>query len=146
MWRRLADLEDGWNPVLSRSKVVGSPARGVGTRRESRLAGEDGHFHERVVEWVDGRWMTTEVTDTSLPIASAKMVLGVEPCGESSTTVVFVLEYEPRRAAVSRFGGVLVLRARLCKLVHNMADGLKRAVEEASAPSALAGRPLSLAK
>jgi len=144
VWRVLSDLEAAsrWNPIFSASKVVGASRRGIGAVRESRLSEGDGHFNERVIDWSEGKWLTTEVTDTTLPLARATIMIGVEPAGAGRSALVVVMEYEPNRGALGRFGGVLALRGRLCRVSHKMIDGLKRASEEALAASAPAAPPL----
>ncbi|MBL9021641.1 MAG: SRPBCC family protein [Myxococcales bacterium] len=149
VWRLVADLEADWNPLFARSQLVGAARRGVGAERQSWLAGEDGRFDERVIDWAEGSWLTTEVTSTTLPLASAKLTLGVEPCGAGRSTAIVVVEYEPQREALSRFGGVFRLRARLCKDTQRMIEGLKRAAEGATRPdvsSGVAGRVLGAAR
>lgn len=133
VWQLMADLGAAslWNPLLASTEVVGSSPRGVGAKRHSRLTDGDGHFHEEVVDWAEGKWLTTSVTETTLPLSSAKLMFGVEPCGPGRSTVVLVMEYEPRRNALSRFGGLLALRGRICRSAQRMVDGLKQAAERA---------------
>jgi hypothetical protein len=133
VWRVLADLEGAaeWNPMLASSKLVGEARRGVGAVRESRLVEDGGHLHEKVIDWSEGKWLTTEITETTLPLKTATIMLGVEPAGAGRSTVVVVMEYEPKREALSRFGGVLALRGRMCHTSQRMIDGLKRAAEQA---------------
>lgn len=133
VWRLMADLgaASEWNPILASTEVVGSSRRGVGAKRQSRLTEGDGLLHEEVVDWAEGKWLTTAVTETTLPLSSARLMFGVEPCGPGRSTVVLVMEYEPKRSALSRFGGLLALRGRICRSAQRMVDGLKQAAERA---------------
>ena len=148
VWRVLSDLESvsRWNPILSSTRVVGSSRRGVGAERESQLAEGEGHLNERVVDWSEGKWLTTEITDTSLPLSQATIMIGVEPAGTGRSAVVVVMEYEPKREALSRFGGLLALRGRLCRVSHKMIEGLKRASEESVPVAVPASAPLRPAR
>jgi hypothetical protein len=148
VWRVLSDLESAsrWNPIVASSKVVGASRRGVGAVRESQLSDGEGHLKERVIDWSEGKWITTEITDTTLPLSTATIMIGVEPAGTGRSAVVVVMEYEPKRQALGRFGGVLALRGRLCRVSHKMIEGLKRASEEALAAGVPANLPLRPAR
>jgi hypothetical protein len=148
VWRVLSDLESAsrWNPIVESSKLVGASRRGIGAVRESELAEGEGHLNERVIDWSEGKWLTTEITDTTLPLSSATIMIGVEPAGAGRSQVVVVMEYEPKRTALARFGGVLALRGRLCRTTHKMIDGLKRAAESTVAAGVPANVPLRPAR
>jgi hypothetical protein len=135
VWKILSDLEGvaAWNPNVESARLVGAQRRGVGASRESDLTDGNGFLQERVVDWSEGKWLTTEVVGSSLPLSTAKIMLGVEPCSAGRSTVVVVMEYEPRTDGLRGFGARLALRGKLCRASHRMLQGLKTAAEGAVA-------------
>jgi hypothetical protein len=110
VWRLLSDFE-------------GAPAW------KTDLVGEAGVLRKDVVEWDEGKWMRLELTDSSLPLARAKLMLGVEPIGAGRSTVVVEFEYEPLAGAAKCFGSRFALRGKLCRSVHRMLASFKSAAE-----------------
>jgi len=131
VWKLLSDFEStpAWNTKVSSTRIVGEVRRGVGVSRESELEGAAGVLREDVVEWDEGRWMRVQLTDSSLPLASAKLMLGVEPCGPGRSTVIVEVEYEPLEGSKKCFGSRFALRGKLCRSVHRMLETFKSAAE-----------------
>ncbi|NUO47222.1 MAG: hypothetical protein HOV80_00040 [Polyangiaceae bacterium] len=130
VWKLLSDFEStpAWNTKVSSTRLVGDVRRGVGVSRESELEGA-GVLREDVVEWDEGKWMRVHLSDSSLPLASAKLMLGVEPCGPGRSTVIVEMEYEPLEASKRCFGSRFALRGKLCRSVHRMLETFKSTAE-----------------
>ena len=94
VWEIIADLGavSTWNPSLAGSRYTSEAREGLEASRRCDFP-DGGFVKENVIEWKPGEAFTLEVSEGTVPFASARGTMSVSEDGDG-TVLTFTLEYE----------------------------------------------------
>ncbi len=124
-WEVLADFSGihRFHPAVEHSPLLGEQNGGLGAER--RCDFYDGNsVTERVIGWEDGKSMTIEVTEGSMPLACAEGTLSVEPRGTGSR-VTMAMVYKPKYGPFGAIMDTLMMRPNFRKLLARVLEGME---------------------
>jgi carbon monoxide dehydrogenase subunit G len=130
VWQALSQFDQiyRFHPRVSHSPRVGSINSGVGASRVC-------HFHdgnkitEKVVAWEEGRSLTVEIVEGSMPLSCARAHIEVEPLGPDRTRVLFHMAYDPKYGILGRAMDALMMRSQFQKILGQVLEGLELHLE-----------------
>jgi len=131
VWNVLADLGtvSVWNPVIANSHYTSEAKEGMGASRHCDFP-DGGYVEERAIEWEPGEALALEISDGTVPFASASGRLSLVDDGDG-TIVNFVFEYDLK--ADVPVDPQEVERQNRDELLPLVLAGLKRYVETGGA-------------
>ncbi len=125
VWDTLKNFGDVYkfHPRVKRSPLLGVRRGGIGAQRRCEF--HDGnHIVEQVVGWDDGRSLTIEIVEGSMPLRRAGGRISLQPHG-AETIVVFSFEYEPKFGLLGKVMDVMMMRGQFRKMLGEVLDGLE---------------------
>ena len=125
VWEAIADVGsiENWHPGVERSPVLSPSRTGLGAARRVELY--DGSTAvETVTSQVDGRSVTVEMSEHTMPMKYAAATFEMKADGDDRTVVTFSMDYEMKYGPVGWLLNTLMLRGILNKLFSSVLDGL----------------------
>ena len=94
VWEVIADLGavSVWNPALADSHYTSAAKEGLEASRHCDFP-DGGYVKENVIEWKPGEAVALEITEGTVPFASARGSMSLSEDGDG-TIVTLALEYE----------------------------------------------------
>lgn len=126
VWATLADFGGvgRWNPNLASAELLGGPSEGLGARRRCNMKDGKNHIEEVVTGWVEPSRMEIEVTDGTMPFATALISVQLAAVGATQTRVTLTMSYKTKAtfagAAMNLMAGPMLRR-----MLGQLLDGLE---------------------
>lgn len=131
VWQLLADFEniDFFNNAVNKSYLTDeSQNGGKGATRHCDLSDGKNYLKERVLQWDEGKGMTIDIYDTSLPMKSNIVRFEVEGHGnESKARMIF--DYELKFGIIGNIMSFLGLKQFMKSQTNLVLDGLAQKAE-----------------
>jgi len=126
VWEVLRDIAgiENFHPVVQSSPLnAGSGPDGLGASRTCTFY-DGNHVVEEVVGWDEGRSMTIEIVDGSMPIQpGARAHIEVTPEG-TGTQVAFTMDYTVKFGPLGAVMNVLMMKRQFAKVIDGLLAGL----------------------
>ena len=135
VWRVLADFGGiaSWNPNLRGSHLLeGSANEGEGAMRQCDLSDGKNWIRERVVAWEEGRSLTVDIYEGTMPLQSASATLGVQPLPDGGSEAWMEFDYTVKMGVLGALMDVVMMKSMMRKNMDRLLEGL----EEGSARAA----------
>jgi uncharacterized protein YndB with AHSA1/START domain len=130
VWAVLGDLDrlDDYDPVVTKSVVVGDLNDGLGARRRCD-ARQGRYFVEEVTVWDPPRRLQFAIAECNLPTRDLTHTYTLEATA-TGTTVTQVMAYNMAFGAIGRLLDGLILRRKSDQGIKGFFAGLKATVEQ----------------
>ena len=127
VWAALSDYQGvhKFNPFVEKAELLTPQACGLGAERECRMYGGKDFVHERIVEWSEGRSFAVDIVASSMPLASARVRISVDPLGSDASRVTFATRYQPKFGLLGRLMDVVMLRWMMRRMGRKLLLGLE---------------------
>lgn len=125
VWAALADFGGiyRFHPRVERSPLLSEQAQGVGAQRRCEF--HDGNqVVERVSAIEQGRSITIDIVEGSMPLARARAKISLEPIDAQRTSVVFDMDYDPKFGWLGKAMDRVMMRAQFKKILGEVLEGL----------------------
>ena len=134
VWRVIADYGNVavWNPNIKASRIIGEQAQGVGALRQCDLSDGKNYVQERITAWEEGKSLSLDVVDGTMPFEHAEFEVELEAAGSSQTKVHMKMRFKPKGGALGKVAAVVMIKPMMRRLFGKIAGGLKAHVEGAA--------------
>jgi hypothetical protein len=125
VWEVLRDFGgvENFHPAVRASGLLSERSEGLGAQRKCEF--HDGNWvKERVVGWEDGRSMTIEISEGSMPLSCAEGRLEVRPLDDGRSEVVMTMSYVVKMGPIGMLMDVLMIRSKFRAMVGDILKGL----------------------
>lgn len=132
-WAALADFGGihRFHPYVDRSPLLNDTARGEGAERRCEFS-DGNHICERVIQWDEGKSMTVDIYDGSMPLARAQGSFTVTPTDSGTGSLVsFTMDYKPKMGPLGAVMDALMMRRKFRKMMNEILEGLESFLTEA---------------
>lgn len=131
LWRIVSDFGSvaDWNPNLESSHLLSGPKRGVGTGRQCNLRDGKNSIQERITHWEEGRSLSLEITEGTMPLESATVEIRLEPTSHMETTVYLHMQFVPKGGWLGAVGAAVFMKPMMARMFRRLLAGLKEHAE-----------------
>jgi uncharacterized protein YndB with AHSA1/START domain len=126
-WDDFANI-DVFNPLISKSFLIGAAPTGQGAMRQCNFADGKNHIRERIVAYEPGKRMAVEIFEGTMPVHHALIDISLSPRGDGQTKVTMTLSFRPKFGLLGRMMAPLMrvqFRKTLRQLLQGNADYLE---------------------
>jgi len=125
VWPLLADvtLVADWHPSVQTVDLLSPSPTGLGAARRCNFY--DGtSVREVVTELSEGKSVTVELSEFSLPMKHFEAQVSLSPAGGGTTQVTFEMRYEVKFGILGKAMNFLMVRGQMSKLLNTVLAGL----------------------
>ena len=123
VWNILADYGavSNFHPFVQRSYTQSAAERGVGAVRKCEFY-DGNHVVEKVTSWQEGRAMTIEIVEGTMPLSRAEAKITVDDGLDGTTIVTMNMDVTPKGVMGAMMGPVMGIMFR--RMLTKLLDGL----------------------
>lgn len=126
VWRAFASFGDihRFHPHVQISPLLTDQRSGVGAKRRCQFY-DGNHVVEEVVGWEDGRAITVDILEGSMPLKKAQARIEIAPLGKEKSEVRFTMRYEPKFGLLGQVMDALLLRSKFRGMLSQVLGSLE---------------------
>lgn len=126
VWQKLADFGkvSAFHPMVARSHLIGGTSCGLGAKRVCEFYGGKDRAEEQITSWQEGRSMTINVLDTTLPMKRAEILFELDDAGAGSTRLTLHVQFEMKFGLLGKILGPLMMKPMMKKMMGDVLTGL----------------------
>lgn len=126
VWDAISDFENvkSFHPLVKDSPLLSSEKRGIGAKRRCEFYDKTSVVEE-IIQCSEGRSMTVQLSEMSMPLKKAVVILNISPVGDNATEMTMEMNYTVKFGLLGWMMGIFLMRPMMHKMFRTIMKSLE---------------------